>query len=339
MMLKDYHTIAVLQTAFLGDIALTLPLISTIKLNNPNCKLIFITHPAGANIAKLSSDIEDIIIYDKRNENKGYRGIINIANKLKEFKIDLIISPHKSLRSTLISYLSNANISIGFDNASASFLYKKKVRYQFHLHEIHRVLQLLNPFKDIEKKCEYLKNVNIRFSDDTKDTVDNLLKKNTPIAIAPGSVWNTKKWIPKHFNELILLLEGRGEEIVVIGSKEDSDLAEYITKDSNANNLAGKLSIQESIYLLSKCKFLVSNDSAPIHFAGLVDCRVISIFGPTSPIFGFAPINYGDIVIQREELQCKPCRIHGSKKCPIGTHECMKKIKASDVFEKSLELL
>ena len=96
-------------------------------------------------------------------------------------------------------------------------------------------------------------------------------------------------------------------------------------------DLAGKLTLMESAALLKKCDLLVTNDSAPMHFAVGVDTPVVAIFGATAPKYGFYPYDKDDIVVERE-LPCRPCAIHGGTKCPIGTFECMLDISAEEVY-------
>ena len=71
--------------------------------------------------------------------------------------------------------------------------------------------------------------------------------------------------------------------------------------------------------------------------AGLTNCPVVTIFGPTSPIFGFAPSGDNDLVIQNNDLKCRPCHIHGLNECPVKNFECMKSIKSEYVFDKIFE--
>jgi len=127
----------------------------------------------------------------------------------------------------------------------------------------------------------------------------------------------------------MLVKDGYG--VIVLGGEKDKALFEKI-KMEGLEVLAGNTTLLESAALLKKCEALVTNDSAPLHFAVAVDTPVVAIFGATAPKFGFYPYNSDDIVIDRE-LPCRPCTIHGGMKCPIGTFECMLDIDAKEVFD------
>ncbi|HEY4613438.1 MAG TPA: glycosyltransferase family 9 protein, partial [Bacteroidota bacterium] len=162
------------------------------------------------------------------------------------------------------------------------------------------------------------------------------------IAIAPGTIWNTKRWLKERFAALSRLLADEHYEVVLVGGKDDESLCEEIRSMSNSpkvHNAAGELSTLQSAELLRRCRLLVCNDSAPMHFAVAVGTPVVSIFGATVPEFGFAPYGKFDVVIETRGLQCRPCSKHGGDECPIKTFECMKAITEERVFRKAMEAL
>ncbi len=331
--LSDFKSITIVQTAFIGDIALALPLASTIKHYAPYSTLNFVSTPISAEMVALNKDIDNIIPYDKRNLHKGLRGISHLASELKALSTDCIITAHRSARSSVLSYLAKPKFSVGFDRNALSFHFSKRVKYDPDKHEVDRNLSLLSVFED---KIEEIK-PNLQFTNIEIEFFDKLeIDKTKPIiCLAPGSVWFTKRWLPERFAELSKKLLDLTPNVFIIGAKAD---IEY-TKEMSGINLCGITSIPQTIYLLSNSNLLISNDSSPIHFAGLVDCPTIAIFGATSPKFGFAPRGKSDIVVEDNSLKCKPCRIHGSKKCPIGTFDCMRNISANNIYSNVLEVL
>jgi len=78
---------------------------------------------------------------------------------------------------------------------------------------------------------------------------------------------------------------------------------------------------------------LVTNDSAPLHFAQAVDTPTVAIFGSTVPSFGFGPRGPRDHVVQVGGLACRPCSAHGPPSCPLGHHLCMKSLSVQDVLQ------
>jgi heptosyltransferase-2 len=84
---------------------------------------------------------------------------------------------------------------------------------------------------------------------------------------------------------------------------------------------------------------VITNDSSPTHFASIFNIPTITIYGPTSPSFGFYPLADNSIVIEKMSVKCRPCSIHGKNKCPQKHFECMKNINPEIVFENVKKLL
>lgn len=348
MNLKDFNTIAVLQTAFIGDTMLSLFFLDHIKQIHPKAKLIFITLEKYKDILTLSNSIDEIIFFDKRNKHKKIKDLISFSKSLKLHNIDLFISLHRSFRSTILSKFSHSKKTITFKESALSFLYSKRIKQKIHLHEIKKNEEILKIFKDystfqsLEFPKKTLENkfdkISLDFSLINTEKIDELfpvnhsIKKN--IVLAPGSVWETKKWPKEHFKMLNSKLTELGYNIFIIGGEDDLELCNYIKSETNSIITAGKLNLAESLFLIKQSHLIVSNDSAPIHLASLVNTPTIAIFGPTDPIFGFYPIADYSTSVFNENLNCRPCEIHGSNKCPLGTHECMISISPDHILKK-----
>ncbi|MBN1396745.1 MAG: lipopolysaccharide heptosyltransferase II [Bacteroidetes bacterium] len=338
---KDmFNNILIIQTAFIGDAILTLPLIQVLKKNYPNSKIDVVVVPRTAEIFANHPAISEIIAYDKRGKDKGFKGLFRLRNRLRDKSYELIVIPHRSLRSAFLGRILKPRVCIGFNRSTGRFLLTKAVKYNPAIHEIERNLSLLDPLSiqvyDNELPRLYPSENDVVVIDSLMDSY-SLDRDKKIISIAPGTIWNTKRWPMERFIELCKLLSPECSAIMLIGGKEDVDLCDKIasgTKEKNIFNTAGKLSLLQSAELIRRSRVLVSNDSAPMHIAVAVGTPVVAIFGATVPEFGFAPRGKNDIVIETKGLKCRPCSIHGGDKCPIKTFECMLAIKPEMVLNK-----
>ena len=352
--IKNFKTFCIIQTAFLGDVALTMPLANEIKKLNPDSKILFLTTPAAAELANCSKSVDETIVYDKRREHKGIGGLNYVSTVLMEKKVDCILAPHRSFRTSLLTLFTNPSYSIGYDINSLSFIYSKKIIYYKHLHELQRIFALLQGFDECKsifpnkkyEKAFFYENLgkdDLKFSQHDINFIEDFLSlkqnKNNSILIAPGSVWQTKRWTSQHIIELCLKIKSAGFNAVLIGGEEDKELCESIKNQTEVQNLAGIATIPQILYLMTKSKLTITNDSAPTHFAGLAGCPTITIFGATSPMFGFAPWGQNDVIMELKDLACKPCSIHGSKTCPAGHFKCMNLLMPEMAFEAAMSIL
>jgi heptosyltransferase-2 len=329
--------ILIIHTAFIGDIALSTPFIRAAGEKYPDANLYYLTTPAGAALLKNNPLIKEVIIFDKKGKDKGIKGFLKTVKILRRYKFDKVFILHRYLRSSLLGYLSGAKERIGFNTASGSFLYTKKIPYRKDLHEINRLLQ----FADGE---EGKYKVEIYPSDDNIRNIDKIWEKyevaeNKVVAIAPGSKWYTKMWPKEYFDKLIDKLDKlENVKIILVGGKEDKEI--ILENDSKTIDLRGETSLLDLAEILKRTDVLVTNDSSPIHIGSAFEKPFIAaIFGPTVKEFGFTPSNKKNTIIEIEGLECRPCGIHGHNECPLGHFKCMKEILPERVFNIITEKL
>lgn len=327
--------ILIIHTAFIGDIVLSTPLIKKLRDTYPKAEITYLTTPVGASILRNNPHLNHIIEYDKRGEYKGIKGFWAIAKKLKMEAYNLVITPHRYLRSTFLTFLTGAPIRRGYDSAAASFLYNERVHYDKSKHEVEKLLSFVP--KDEGKRYE----IEIFPTELEVEKVDKLLKKRREkvVVVAPGSKWFTKKWPLEYFNRVIKELEKREDTtVVVVGGKE-----EMFFNMSLANttiDLRGKTTLLELAEVIRRADIVLTNDSSPIHIASAFpNVRILALFGPTVEKFGFFPWSKNSEVFQVEGLECRPCSIHGGDSCPKKHFKCMLDIKPEMVLERIESIL
>jgi len=342
MEILNQKKIVVIQTAFLGDAVLTLPMLEVLAEKNPAAQIDVVTIPKNAEIFSASPFVNEVIIYDKRLSHRGMKALWFFAKELSKKKYGVIIAPHRSLRTSLLVLFSGIKESVGFSNSSFSLVYKHLVEYKYHQQETARNISLVSDESD-GKYSELLPKVN--FSEIVKTKVDDFLSSidqtKKIIAISPGSVWLTKRYPKEHFITLSRALIDRNYLILLIGSEAEFSLNEEIKKPQNDNciNVAGKFSVLETVYLLTKCSLLVTNDSAPTHFGMAANIHVVTVYCSTVPDFGFSPYNGKSSIVSLSGLPCKPCGIHGYEACPLVHYDCGQKLLPEQVLNEIESLL
>jgi heptosyltransferase-2 len=343
----ESRRLLVVQTAFLGDVILTLPLIQVLKRTFPQAEIDVVVIPGVADILKGHPAISKVIAFDKRGRDKGIGGLLRTARELRRNDYSAGFVPHRSLRSALLVRLAGIPERIGFNTSAGRMFLTSIVRYDKNIHEHRRNLRLLSGYVNGSEIIELGKDPEyptLHPSTGDREVVDRFLTEHTVdesqrlIAIAPGTVWNTKRWLQERFSELTKMLLADGYRVALVGSKADEDLCRGIANaaaDQRVFSAAGELSVLQSAEMIRRCMVLVSNDSAPVHIAVAMRTPVVAIFGATVPAFGFAPYGENDSVVEVNDLPCRPCSIHGGDKCPIKTFDCMVRISAQEVYRRA----
>ena len=327
----------VIQTAFLGDTVLTTPLIAELARRGP---VDVVTTPASAKLLLHHPGIRSVIPYDKRGTGIG--GFFSLARKLRAFSYDAAYLAQGSVRSGALALAAGVGTRVGFATHAGRFFYTQKVEYREDLHHAARLLRLAKPDatpSDAEIRPRLYPGIPERGAVDRFLALYDATDDGKPVvALAPASVWGTKKW--PYYAELGRELSSTAR-VVVLGSADDASLAAEVCAavGDGAMNAAGVLSLLGSAELIRRCDALVTNDSAPQHLASAVGTPTITIFGPTVPSFGFGPLAKGSVAMGLDGLACRPCHSHGPQRCPLGHWRCMREMTPSAVAEKVRDIL
>jgi heptosyltransferase-2 len=334
----------IIQTAFIGDIALAVFFAAELKLMFPESHITFVSTQIGCDLLKCFKFIDEVIVFDKRRKHKGLRGIKTLALQINARHYDYLFAIHRSLRTTLLARKINAKLKVGFNKSSCAFLYDVIIKYNSQQHEVERNRQMLAAFNENIPSFDYHKNVNfIKEHCITNVTLELPSNYEEYVIIAPGSVWATKRWLPNYFAELAAMLANAGRKVILVGSKNEETLCKQILTNAhqqhNIISLAGQTTLAELLLLVKNATLVITNDSSPTHFASLMNVRTITIYGATVPRFGFAPLADNSKCVENENLMCRPCGIHGQQRCPKKHFKCMNDLHPKEVFAECIAIL
>ena len=308
---------------------LTTPLFEAIAARHGPVDVV--TTPAAAPLIETHPAVRRVIPYDKNGRDRGLAGLLRLARSLRAERYECAYLPHRSLRTALAAWLARIPQRVGFDDGWRS-LYTDVRRRAKQGHEIDRVLALAGVAVHRARPT-----LHVTLAD--RAATEGFLREHAIperfVALAPGSIWGSKRW--PYYRELAERLAERAG-IVVVGAAEDARLAAEMTEavaraGGRAVSGCGRLSVRQSVEAIRRAAVLVTNDSAPLHFAQAVDTPTVAIFGSTAPSFGFGPRGPRDQVVELEGVPCRPCSPHGPPRCPLGHHVCMKSLSVQDVLQ------
>ena len=188
--------ILLVQLSFLGDTILSTPVIAGLKLIYPNSKISVLTTKISAGLVENDPFVDEVIVYDKKNRDKGIIKLFKKAKQIRDKQFDKVYSIHRSHRTAFLLFLARIQERIGFKDANFSFLYTNLRKKKVDDHAAIRNLSLL--FDDFEKlnisKTKFKSD--LRLFEPVYESLSQKIK-NIPekyIVMAPGSAWKTKQW-------------------------------------------------------------------------------------------------------------------------------------------------
>lgn len=310
------------QTAYIGDVVLTTPLIRTLQRSLKDATVGFVGRPFILELLK-GYNI-NLIPFDKSLASS-----FSIVERIKDYTV--VLSPHISARSALLLFFSGIPTRIGFHRSELPWLYTDVVEHKWKEHEVDRNLELLKPMGIKDKN--FIRETKL-FVDDKQ--VDAVFRKfNLPedyVVVSPFSNFPLKEWYMEGWVEVIRNLS---KDVVLVGAKGHEEKAEKISQRASVINLVGRTTLTELMAVLSKAKLVLSCDSSPVHIANAFGVPAISIYTSTSPRYGFYP-TIGSYL--KPDIPCSPCSPN-PKGCKVGRSECLMAVKPADVLRQASKFL
>ncbi|MDX2303712.1 MAG: glycosyltransferase family 9 protein [Microscillaceae bacterium] len=322
-MLQNIHKILIIQTAFIGDVILGTVVIEKLRKYYPESRIDFLLRKGNESLLEGNPNLHQVLIWDKKKQKN--RNLLRLIIQIRKQRYDLVVNLQRFTSMGILTVLSGARFTVGFDKNPLSLFFSQKIPHRFDegQHEVERNLSLIAAFTD---------NIRIRPhiypSEEDFERV-RLHKKQAYICIAPTSVWYTKQFAAEKWIEFLDLLDVN-LKVYLLGSSQDWDACEYIrqsTKHPLVVTLAAKLSLLESAALMQDALMNYVNDSAPMHLSSAVNAPTCVVYCSTIPAFGFGPLSDNAHVVEiTEKLSCRPCGLHGLANCPEGHFRCAKDI-------------
>ncbi len=330
--------ILVIQTAFIGDVVLATAMLENLHAAYPAATIDILVRQGANDLFVDHPYVNAVHVWDKK-KNK-YQHLFQVLKTIRSNKYDVVINVQRYLATGIITVLSGAKKTIGFDKNPLSFLFSEVVKHQFGAaadavstapnanatpshettpHETSRNHTLLASLTTapVAKPALYPSAANF--------AAVQKYQSAPYICMSPGSVWETKKMPAKNWIDLINAVP-KNYSIYLMGAPNEAALcAEILSGSSRGDvfNIAGQLNLLEAAALIKGAQLNYVNDSAPMHLASATGAPVAAIYCSTIPAFGYGPLSDTQFIVETLELlPCKPCGLHGKKACPLGHFKC-----------------
>ena len=342
--MKANPKILVLRFSALGDVAMCMPVLWSLKKQYPSCDITFVSRPFARDLIEPLEGISFFSV-DFNKEYKGISGLIKLFIKLKKLNDwSFIADLHDVVRTKILAFLFRFKgiktfvIDKGRDEKKALCRKHKKIfkPLQSSFERYQEVFEAAGYFFNLAsfsgKKL---------YSWEEGCAHDALLMPGKKIGIAPFAKHLWKVWPEEKMRRLLGMLDKLGMQIFLFGGRgeEKDKLDLWASEMLNGHNLAGSLSMEKELRVMASLDVMVSMDSANMHLASLVETPVVSIWGATHPFAGFYGWDQDLENAIQVEFACRPCSVFGNVVCHRGDFACMNNISEEMVLEKIQRVL
>src|SRR5712691_3392303 len=301
--------ILVIRLDLIGDLVLSLTVVSALKRTYPEAKIDLLALPTSAKVAKYDPNLAEIIPYDPNIwrhpkallQPEKWRETISVIRRLRAHHYDLAISVYARW-AALLAILSGARRRVGYGPEGFPGFMTDSVpggipgRWRHwapldNKHEVDYCLELAQAAGATLTPEDRIPHLTV--DEQSQQEIEQMLhaegvQQDRPLIACHVNSNNgqSKRWpIPYWATLLDRLIREEGAQIVLTGAPGDLPQVEDVTRrmHEHAVNLAGKTSLTQLAALLQRADLIISGDSGPIHMATALDTSLIAIHGPTNP--------------------------------------------------------
>ncbi len=361
---RDFGRILLIKLSAVGDVVHAIPVLNKLRRRYPAARLDWLVTPTIGELLRHHPAITDVIEFAREDGSTPWRptrfiGYVRLARRLRRAGYDLVIDLHGQARTAVFAFATGAPVRIGFDRPrarvwDASRPFPEDARrhawqgaregswlaYTHHIplptldrHAVDRYLGV-GPLLGLDDGAA---DFSFPIPHEATNRIDALVHYYGADAaklavLAPGTIWETKRWRSDGFAEVARYFLQKGFAVMLIGALRERAVCQDVARLApGAVNLAGETTLSELAALIRRSTISVTNDSGPMHLAVALNRPVVSIFGPTDPIW-IGPYRRADAVLQAS-LPCSPCYLRRLSRCRHA-HACMHEVSARAVIER-----
>ncbi|WP_233450961.1 glycosyltransferase family 9 protein [Hanstruepera ponticola] len=333
-MSKPKH-ILVIRLSAMGDVAMTVPVLRAFTRQYPDVKLTVLTRDF---FKPLFRDLKNVTVYPAhvKDQHKGLKGLYKLSREIRPLKCDAVADLHKVLRSKVLKPM------LGIRKVATINKGRKEKKRLIKGKDFKQLKTTHQRYADVFNTLGYpidLSNPTFPKPTTLNDSCLKLIGKPNKkrIGIAPFAAHDSKMYPLEHMERVI---EKLSEDYQVLlfggGSREIQILNYFESEDKGIINLAGKLSLDEELDVISNLHVMLSMDSGNAHLAAMFGIKVITIWGVTHPYAGFAPFKQPDdycLLADRNQYLKIPTSIYGNK-FPEGYKDAAGSISVETIVNK-----
>jgi lipopolysaccharide heptosyltransferase II len=349
----------------IGDVLMTTPAIHALKVSNPRRRITLLTSSAGASVASLVPDIDEVIIYDapwlkatapRLNSRPEYEMVEHLRQLNFDGAVIFTVYSQNPLPSAFLCYLADIPLRLAHCHENPYQLLTDWVKdpepENFVRHEVRRQLDLvatIGCYTEDER-------LSLPVTAKALTIVDGILRKlgvekqRPLVVIHAGATAAARRYSPEKFALVAqTLVVDLGMQVIFTGTELEQELVDQIQRMMKTNDLTqnsqgissggkfyslvGCLNLSELAALLKLSSLLISNNTGPVHIAAAVGTPVVDLYALTNP--QHTPWSVPHRVLFHD-VSCKYCY---KSICPEGHHQCLNLVTPESVVNAACELL
>ncbi len=275
-------SVCLLRLSSLGDITHMIPIVNTIKNENPKINITWIINKTEYELVKNIKNVTFIVV-DKTNLIETMRVLYELRSSLT---FDVLLHMQVSLRSNIFSMLIKSKRKIGYNKCLSknlhSLLGHEEIDCKEKVHVLDTFFCFLKKISIDTRKLDWS-------IDLAKISYTSELSNMKFVVINPftsSRKFNFREWDLDNYKTVAEYLynEYKTRTLVVGGSSRyEIDRSKTFNGIDYIHNYVGRTKLQELYTILANCLIYIGPDSGTLHIASMLNKPVIGLYVTSNP--------------------------------------------------------
>jgi ADP-heptose:LPS heptosyltransferase len=352
--LSGVRDVLVLRLDRIGDVLMSLPALADLRRALPQARIRLAVGRWSEEVAHMAP-VDEVLLWSAPwagRRGEGAEGRVALARKARELAAhppDVAIDLQGDVRAVLLMRLTGARIRVGYANTGGGSRLTHVVALDETIpwvEQNRRAVEVVAGPRDPATPRAH-----VAADPDWAAALlerEGLAGPRPLVAIHPSGGRMIKQWPVERWREVARRLqETMGATIAVTGSAGDAELARALGEGlpRPVIDLAGRLTVAETMAVIGGADLFLSPDTGPMHMACVMGTPSVAVFGPSaaerywSAALSPSPAKH---VVVRRELWCAPCNLirRPPEECVADvTPECLRIVTVDDVYQAAAGLL
>lgn len=346
--------VLVLRLDRIGDVLMALPALADLRRALPSARIRLAVGRWSEEVAGMAP-VDDVILWSAPwagRRGEGTEGRLSLARRARALAAqppDVAIDLQGDVRAAFLMRLTSARVRVGYANTGGGSWLTHVVPLDETVSWVEQNRRAVEVVAGPRRETGTAAHVaaDPGWARALLDR-EGLAGRRPLVAIHPSGGRTIKQWPVERWREVARRLqEGLGATVVVTGGASDVALARALGEGlpRPVIDLAGRLSVAETMAVIGAMDLFLSPDTGPMHMACAMGTPSVAVFGPSAAerysSADLSPKPERHVVVRRE-LWCAPCNLIRTppEECAADvTPECLRIVTVDDVYAAAAGLL
>jgi lipopolysaccharide heptosyltransferase II len=346
---NDARNILCIRLDYLGDVLMCTPAMRALRDAMPERRLTLLSSPGGAALLPHVRELDAALIYEapwmKSSRPQDGAALLTMADALRGYRFDAAVIfttySQSPLPAAMLCHLAGIPLRLACCRENPYQMLSDWVPetepWQPPRHEVRRQLDLVATVggRTAEERLSFaVQPADLDWAKRRLAQIGIDLEKPW-LLMHPGATAASRRYPPEHWASALGLLAADGLPTVFTGSGDECMLVDDIRLQAGvpAHSLAGAATLGQLGALISLAAVMVSNNTGPAHIAAALGTPLVDLYALTNP--QHTPWQTPSRVLFHDV----PCRDCYKSICPMGHHDCLRKVAPARVADAVRGLL